>query len=58
MRKSRLISCAELYFVTGDGQKHELPLEFFPGVYHDRIVSAIREQVPEIQVVEKQNDAA
>jgi hypothetical protein len=58
VRNSKLISCAELYFVTTDGQKHELPLEFFPGVYRDRIVAAIRQGVPEIQVVEKVESAA
>ncbi len=51
-RRSRLLSCAELYFVTAEGGKRELPLEFFPGVYRDRIVAAVREHVPDVQVEE------
>lgn len=50
--RSRLLSCAELYFVTAQGAKRELPLEFFPGVYRDRIVAAIREHVPDVQIEE------
>ena len=30
----------------------ELPLEFFPGVYRDRIIAAVRAHVPDIQVEE------
>jgi len=55
LRNSRLISCAELYFVTGQG-KRELPLDFFPGVYRDKIVAAIRQHVPTIQVLESSHD--
>jgi hypothetical protein len=56
-RRSRLLSCAELYFVTAQGAKRELPLEFFPGVYRDRIVAAIRERVPDVQIEEVANAA-
>lgn len=52
---SRLISCAELYFVTAQGAKRELPLDFFPGVYRERIIAAVREHVPEVQVEEVAN---
>jgi hypothetical protein len=54
-RNSRLISCAELYFITAQG-KCELPLDFFPGVYRDKIVAAIRQHVPTIQVLEVSDD--
>jgi hypothetical protein len=49
-RRSRLLSCAELYFVTAQGSKRELPLHFFPGVYRDKIVAAIRQHVPAVRV--------
>ena len=58
VRKSQMISSGELHFVTADGQKHELPLEFFPGVYRERIEAAIRQEIPAIQVVERFDDAA
>lgn len=54
-RRSRLVSCAELYFVTAQGGKRELPIGFFPGVYRDRIVAAVREHVPDVQVEEVTN---
>jgi hypothetical protein len=54
---SRLPSCAELYFITSQGAKRELPLDFFPGVYRDRIVTAVREHVPDLQVVDVDNTA-
>jgi hypothetical protein len=54
---SRLLSCAELYFITAQGSKRELPLDFFPGVYRDRIVTAVRQHVPDLQVVEVTNTA-
>ena len=56
-RRSRLLSCAELYFITAQGAERELPLEFFPGVYRDRIVAAIRERVPDVQIEEVANAA-
>jgi hypothetical protein len=56
-RRSRLLSCAELYFITAQGAERELPLEFFPGVYRDRIVAAVRQHVPDVQVEEVTNAA-
>ena len=57
-RRSRLLSCAELYFVMTQGAKRELPLEFFPGVYRDRIVAAVQKHVPNVQVEEVANIAS
>ncbi len=51
VRNSHLLSCAVLYFVTPDGRR-ELPSDFFPGVYRERIVAAIREHIPDVQVEE------
>ena len=51
-RSSRLQSDAELYLIPAKGEKRELPLDFFPGVHRDKIVAAIKERVPDIQVVE------
>ena len=50
--RSHLLSSAELYFVTAQGSKRELPLDFFPGVHRDKIVAAIREHVPNLSVKE------
>ena len=50
-RHSRLLSCAELYFITPQGRRG-LPPEFFPGVHRNRIVTAVREHVPDVQVEE------
>ena len=55
--RARLLSSAELYFITNEGDKRELPLEFFPGVYRDKIVAAIREKIPDIQIEEIDNAA-
>lgn len=54
--QSRLPSCAELYFVTAQGGKRELPLDFFPGVNRDKIVAAIRQHVPGLSVKEVFDD--
>jgi hypothetical protein len=52
VRRSRLLSCAELYFITAQGSERALPVEFFPGVYRDRIVAAVRQHVPDVHVEE------
>jgi hypothetical protein len=50
-------SYADLYFITLQGLQRELPPEFFPGVYRDRIITAVREHIPNVQV-EEITDAA
>ena len=45
-------ACAELFFVDIHGNRHALPMEFFPGVYRDQIVSAVRQRVPALKVME------
>lgn len=54
-RRASLLSSAELYFITAQGTEHELPLDFYPGVYRDRIVAAIRERVPGVHIEEFTN---
>jgi hypothetical protein len=52
--RSRLNSCAELFFITVHGSRHELPLDFLPGVYREKIVAAMQQHVPNVQIVERQ----
>lgn len=52
---SHLAQCAELYFVTTQGRRH-LPFDFFPGVYRERIIAAIREHLPDVQVEDVHSD--
>jgi hypothetical protein len=51
---SHLPQCAELYFVTTQGKRH-LPLDFFPGVYRERIIAGVREHLPDVQVEDVQS---
>lgn len=54
---SRLESFAELFFITTHGQRRELPSDFFPGVYRKKIIAAIQQHVPNVEVLEKNGDA-
>ncbi len=45
-------SCAELFFIDIQGNRHALPTEFFPGIYRKKIESAVRQRVPALEVIE------
>jgi hypothetical protein len=47
---------ARLLFVTAQRSKRELPSDFWPGIYRKRIIAAVRERVPDVEVVERLDD--
>jgi hypothetical protein len=49
---SRLGGWEDLVFIDMHGNRYELPSEFFAGVYRKKIVSMIRERLPNIEVQE------
>lgn len=50
---SRDYSEAQLSVVGKTGERKTLPAELWPGVYYQKIVSALRERIPDLRVVEK-----
>lgn len=46
-------SLAQVFLVTKHGQRHEIPLSLFPGVFWNRIVSALRANIPALHVIER-----
>jgi hypothetical protein len=57
MNGERDYSLAELFIVDVHGNRHQLPVELFPGVYRKKIISAIEHEKPGVRVVERMDDA-
>ena len=51
--KAKNYPLSELFLVDVHMNRHRLPMELWPGVHRDKIVTALKGELPELEVVER-----